>query len=161
MAPRVESYCEAYCKVQLSKNKEHTGAANVRQGTRRPQSTERRNQFFSITSYNTISQHKKHDPFLASLNKSSAEFEQIRARLSRKGEDLGRGVLSHDHDGGSRVAGNVTGEDGSIDDKQVVGAVDLGVEVDDGGTAAAAIIGAHLAGAYITGQSLHVRIYGF
>ena len=38
-------------------------------------------------------------------------------------------------------------EDGGIHDEQVVGAVHLGVGVDDGGAAAAAVVGAHLDGA--------------
>ena len=55
-------------------------------------------------------------------------------------QDLVSGVLRGDDDGGRRVAGRLTREDGPVDDEEVVGAVDLGVGVDDGASAVAAII---------------------
>ena len=67
-------------------------------------------------------------------------------RCSRLGQskDLGRGMLSNDHDSSGGVAGDMTRENGSIHDEQVVGAIHLGVSVDDGRSAAASVISAHL-----------------
>lgn len=39
-------------------------------------------------------------------------------------------------------------EDAGVDDEEVVGSVDLGVEVDDGGAAVAAVVAAELAAAH-------------
>jgi len=64
------------------------------------------------------------------------------------GKDLGRGVLGSDHDVALRVGRRVAGEDGGIDDEEVVGAVDLGVKVNDSGAAVAAVIRADLVGAH-------------
>ena len=55
-------------------------------------------------------------------------------------------MLGHRDDHGRRVASHHTGEDGGVNDVQVVSAVDLEVQVNDGGTAGAAIVGAHLVG---------------
>ena len=49
-------------------------------------------------------------------------------------QDLLRGGLGSGDDHGRRVAGHHAGEDRPVDDEEVVGAVDLGVEIDDGGT---------------------------
>jgi len=65
-----------------------------------------------------------------------------------QGEDaLGR-VLGGDDDVARRVRGGNAGEDAGVDDEEVVGAVDPGVEVDDGGAAVAAVVDAHLVGAH-------------
>jgi hypothetical protein len=59
-----------------------------------------------------------------------------------------RSLLSGNHDHSGRVAGRHAREDGSIHHKQVIGAVDLGVEVDDRSTAVAAIISTQLGRAH-------------
>jgi len=56
-------------------------------------------------------------------------------------------VLGDAQNRGSGVAGNVTGEDGRINNEEIVGTVHLGVGVDDGAASSASIVGAHLDGA--------------
>lgn len=58
-------------------------------------------------------------------------------------------MLGRRDDGGGRVARQLAGEDGGVDDEDVVGAVDAGVGVDDGGAVGgAAVVGAHFGGAF-------------
>ena len=63
-----------------------------------------------------------------------------------EGEDLGGGLLGSDDDQGRGVGGDHSGEDGGVDDEEVVGSVDLGVEIYDGGAAVAAVVAADLGG---------------
>lgn len=58
------------------------------------------------------------------------------------------GVLGHGDDVRRGVRRDVAGEDGGVDDVDVVRTVDTGVEVDDGIAAVAAVPGAELAGAW-------------
>ena len=44
------------------------------------------------------------------------------------------------------ISGDVAGEDGGIDDEEIVGAIDLGVSVDDGGAASESAVRSHLRG---------------
>lgn len=50
------------------------------------------------------------------------------------------GELGGGDDHGGRVARHHAGKDGPVDDEQVVGAVDLGVEADDGGSSVEAAV---------------------
>lgn len=63
-----------------------------------------------------------------------------------KGEDQCAGPLGGGDEVGAGVGGNHAGEDGGVDDEQVVSAVDLGVQVDDGGAARATVVLAELVG---------------
>lgn len=68
------------------------------------------------------------------------------SRVTRaRGKDLFGGVLGSDHDDGLRVAGGQVRVDRRVNDKQVVSAVHLGVEVHDAGAvAASAVVDSHL-----------------
>lgn len=57
-------------------------------------------------------------------------------------------MLSSSNDITARVGSGSTREDGRIDNKQVIGAVHLGVEVHNRSTAEAAVVGANLVGAH-------------
>lgn len=65
-----------------------------------------------------------------------------RARI--QAHDPLRGVFSGGDDHGGRVAGHHTGEDGSVDDEEVVCAVNLSVEVDDSRTSLEAAVNTEL-----------------
>ncbi|GJC98628.1 hypothetical protein ColKHC_07454 [Colletotrichum higginsianum] len=70
----------------------------------------------------------------------------------REGEDARGGVLGGDDDVRRRVRRHHAREDGGVDDEEVVGAVDLCVDVDDGVACAAAVSGAELVGAFFGGR---------
>ena len=66
-------------------------------------------------------------------------------------------MLRHSHDVAARVSGRDTGEDGCVDDKQIVCAPDAGVQVDDGSAACrvAAVVRAEFVRAYpVVGASV-------
>ena len=76
--------------------------------------------------------------------------------------DLGRGLFRSDDDQGGGVSRDHSGEDGGVNDEEVVRPVDLGVEIDDGGAAVTAIIGSNLGssnpvvGATVSGGNDHL-----
>lgn len=57
-------------------------------------------------------------------------------------------MLSSSNDITARVGSGSTREDGRINNKQVIGAIHLGVEVHNRSTAEAAVVGANLVGAH-------------
>lgn len=61
-------------------------------------------------------------------------------------EDLLTGVLGNGDDEGGWVGRDHAGKDGCVDDEKVIGTVDLGVGVDNGGAVLQSAVGAHLAG---------------
>lgn len=59
-------------------------------------------------------------------------------------EDLGRGLFCCDDNQGGGVSSDHSGEDGGVNDEEVVRSVDLGVEIDHGGSAVTAIVSSNL-----------------
>lgn len=55
-------------------------------------------------------------------------------------------MFRENDNGGRRVGGDHAGDDGSIDNKKVVGSIDLCVEVHDRGATSASIVRADLGG---------------
>lgn len=59
---------------------------------------------------------------------------RLSSRLGLQSQDLVGSELCRRHDHSRRVSGDHAREDRPVDDEQVVGAVDLGVKVDDSRT---------------------------
>ena len=66
----------------------------------------------------------------------------------RRSQDLLGSVLGSNDNHGRRVARHHTRENGGIDNVEVVGTIDLGVEINHGAATLAAIIGADLGGTH-------------
>ena len=65
-----------------------------------------------------------------------------------KSQDALGGLLGGDDNVGRRVSGHHAREDGGIDNEEVVGAIDLGVKINNGGSVVlATVVGTHLVGA--------------
>lgn len=59
-------------------------------------------------------------------------------------EDLGRGLFGSDDNQGGGVSSDHSGEDGGVNDEEVVRPVYLGVKIHNGGAAVTAIIASNL-----------------
>jgi hypothetical protein len=93
---------------------------------------------------------------------TAARLELGLSHVGGKGEDLGRGLLGCDDDQSRGIRGDHAGEDGGVDNEEVVSAVDSGVEIDDSGAAVTSIISTDLGradpvvGATVTGGNNHL-----
>jgi hypothetical protein len=100
---------------------------------------------------NFSSSHASHIPLGSANHLGSRSFQ---------GENSVSRTLSYGKNGTRRVAGGHARENGRIHNEQIVCAVDLGVEVDNGFTASAAIIAPNGAGAGPMVRSTRSRIRG-
>ena len=66
-----------------------------------------------------------------------------RCRCTQSQDPLGSSFRRNDDERG-RVRRHHAGEDARVDDEEIVGSVDFGVYVDNGGTTGSAVIGAEL-----------------